>query len=170
VKKESGFTLIELLVVVAIIGILSSILVSAFSYARQKAQDSRVNQTIHSYNTALTEYYIDHNTYPVSPNAGGCLGRPTCMSYGNSYVDDPVLDSELLPYIPIPSVDTDLFTIDVGKTSGKFQGIYYACGSTVACPSGYITWPTHGEGPTICAPGKVAEANGGNSVCELPFQ
>ncbi len=67
-KKEKqntkGFTLIELLVVIAIIGVLATIILSSLSKAQAKARDARREQDIHTIQTALENYYIDHGEYP----------------------------------------------------------------------------------------------------------
>lgn len=65
-KRSRGFTLIELLVVIAIIGILSSIVLVSLNTARMKARDARRLADIDSIKKALSLYYSDNNTYPVS--------------------------------------------------------------------------------------------------------
>ena len=61
---KRGFTLIELLIVITIIGILSTIILSSLSKARAKARDARRESDIHTIQTALENYYIDHGEYP----------------------------------------------------------------------------------------------------------
>ena len=65
--KKAGFTLIELLVVIAIIALLSSIVLSALSSARQKGIDSANDQQVHQVKTALELYFSDHDYYPGKP-------------------------------------------------------------------------------------------------------
>lgn len=72
---NKGFTLIELLVVVAIIGILSSVVLSSLNTARSKARDARRLQDIKQIQVALNLYYLDNFKYPVAtgavaPNSG----------------------------------------------------------------------------------------------------
>ncbi|MBI3305786.1 type II secretion system protein [Candidatus Nomurabacteria bacterium] len=60
-----GFTLIELLVVVAIIGILSSVVLTSLSSARQKANVAATASDLRQIVTALSLYQNDNNgSYP----------------------------------------------------------------------------------------------------------
>lgn len=68
-KTQKGFTLIELLVVVAIIGLLSSVVLSSLNSARAKARDAQRLSDIRQIQTALELYYNDNGKYPF--NAGG---------------------------------------------------------------------------------------------------
>ncbi len=70
-KIKSGFTLIELLIVIAIIGVLSSIVLTNINSARAKSRDAKVKQEFNSVKTALTLYYDKYNRYPneVSVNS-----------------------------------------------------------------------------------------------------
>ncbi|MFA4975411.1 MAG: prepilin-type N-terminal cleavage/methylation domain-containing protein [Candidatus Paceibacterota bacterium] len=45
-NNKKGFTLIELLVVVAIIGLLSSVVLSSLNTARKKAKDSAIKEAV----------------------------------------------------------------------------------------------------------------------------
>ncbi|MFA6397853.1 MAG: type II secretion system protein [Candidatus Paceibacterota bacterium] len=69
-KFGAGFTLIELLVVVAIIGILSSIVLTSLNKARSKGRDARRNSDIHQIQNALAMYYDINGQYPLSGNCG----------------------------------------------------------------------------------------------------
>jgi prepilin-type N-terminal cleavage/methylation domain-containing protein len=55
--KEKGFTLIEMLVVVAVIGILSSILLTALGPARYRAKDSRIVQEVNQVRSIAETLY-----------------------------------------------------------------------------------------------------------------
>lgn len=50
-KKNQGFTLIEMLVVVAVIGILSSVLLTALGPSKEKAKDARIIQEVNQART-----------------------------------------------------------------------------------------------------------------------
>lgn len=55
--KIRGFTLIEMLVVVGIIGILSSVLLTALGPARDKAKDSRIIQQMNQIRSLAETFY-----------------------------------------------------------------------------------------------------------------
>ena len=68
-KKNSGFTLIEMLVVVAVIGILSSVLLTSLGPAKSKAKDARIIQEIDQARTiAETIYDGGYSGLPTSEN------------------------------------------------------------------------------------------------------
>jgi prepilin-type N-terminal cleavage/methylation domain-containing protein len=72
--KQSGFTLIEMLVVVAVIGILSSVLLTALGPARDKAKDSRITQEVNQVRSiAETLYDGDYDALPDLP--GNFIGN-----------------------------------------------------------------------------------------------
>lgn len=67
-KLNQGFTLIELLVVVAIIGILTTIAMPNFQGAQIKAKTAAVLAEMQTLSTAIEQYYMDNNTYPLDGN------------------------------------------------------------------------------------------------------
>jgi len=69
--KKQGFTLIEMLVVVGIIGILSSVLLTALGPARDKAKDSRIIQQMNQIRSlAETVYDGDYDGIEELPAIG----------------------------------------------------------------------------------------------------
>ncbi len=67
--RQEGFTLIETLIVLAIIGVLTSVIIPAVNYAREKAYYSRTLSEYKSMETALEMYVADHNgQYPDDVN------------------------------------------------------------------------------------------------------
>lgn len=56
-QKKSGFTLIEMLVVVAVIGLLSSVILTALGPARDKAKDSRIIQEVNQVRSIAETLY-----------------------------------------------------------------------------------------------------------------
>lgn len=67
-KKQEGFTLIEMLVVVAVIGILSSVILTALGPAKEKAKDSRIIQEINQVRSlAETLYNGNYSTLETLP-------------------------------------------------------------------------------------------------------
>jgi len=109
-RKNKGFTLIELLVVISIIGLLSSIILSSVTKARDKAQNSATVQGINQYLSVLDRYFLDKGYYPnpysnpVSMTLNGfgsqqivCLGSQGGTACQQTY-SDPVFLAQLQPY------------------------------------------------------------------------
>ncbi len=94
---KKGFTLIELLIVVAIIGILAAIAVPNFLNAQTRAKIARVYADLKAQSTAMEQYYLEWNAYPLGPNEG----RPprlreltTPVAYLTSCPVDPFHNAE----------------------------------------------------------------------------
>ncbi len=65
------FTLIELLVVIAIIGILSAVVVTSLTGARQDAADARVVASMQQFQTAMTLNVTDAGLFPGNGDIDG---------------------------------------------------------------------------------------------------
>ena len=65
-RNQKGFTLIELLIVVAIIGIIAAIAIPNLLNAIDRGKQKRSMADIRSLGTAVEEYSIDNNVYPVA--------------------------------------------------------------------------------------------------------
>ncbi len=66
---QTGFTLIELLIVVAIIGILSTLLMTNFIGVRQRARDAQRKSDLRQMQSALELYRSDQGSYPSVASA-----------------------------------------------------------------------------------------------------
>lgn len=63
-KSRQGFTLIELLTVIAIIGILAGLIAAGLPRALMAAKKARLENTFLQIRNILTEYMVDHGTFP----------------------------------------------------------------------------------------------------------
>ena len=88
-KDKKGFTLIELLVVVAIIGLLSSVVMTALGSAKSRGRDTKRIADIKEVLKALELYYSDNGRYPL--DAG------TLSSFSSGGVFAPIISNYLDP-------------------------------------------------------------------------
>ncbi len=79
VRKNAGFTLIELMVVVAIVGILASIAIPAYSKYIQRGDLVEATQALSQYRVQMEQYYQDNHTYA---NGGACgVAAPALVNF-----------------------------------------------------------------------------------------
>jgi prepilin-type N-terminal cleavage/methylation domain-containing protein len=128
-NDRNGFTLIELLVVIAIIGLLASIILADLNTARMKADDAKKMAELRSIQTALENYYLDHNAMPINQTPG--------VGYNDT---EPNFLGELVAggYIPGPlKSPTDFpesyYYFDYGP--GNYLGVLVATVLDAAPPS-----------------------------------
>lgn len=164
-----GFTLVELLIVIAIIGVLSSVVLSALNTARTKASASSQDQEIDQYLNALQLYVLDHGGYPYPGDTGPhCLGAypgGKCGTVSSPTYSSATLDAALNTYIPgLPGGPA--FPLSGDSWTGF---IYFCTGyNGTACTNARITWLSQHTG-VPCARGAAGNETTypGFTVCKL---
>lgn len=73
ISHKKGFTLVELLIVIAIIGILSSVILSSLGESRTSANDAKVQSQLSNIRQSAELYFITNGNYgvPTSSCSGG---------------------------------------------------------------------------------------------------
>jgi prepilin-type N-terminal cleavage/methylation domain-containing protein len=79
---KKGFTLIELLIVVAVIGILSSIIISSLNSSRQKSKVAAIKGAIHELLTQGQIYLNEYSAYAAATTSPrtGCYASSTFLT------------------------------------------------------------------------------------------
>jgi prepilin-type N-terminal cleavage/methylation domain-containing protein len=83
-QTKNAFTLIELLVIIAIIGLLSSIILTSVATAREKARETVAFAQIKELQEAIQEYDNDIGYYPPDVNRGWDPGFVKPLPYDTS--------------------------------------------------------------------------------------
>lgn len=107
-QLSAGFTLIELLVVVAILAVLSSLLLSNVSSARERARDAKRKSDLNQIKSSLRMYYNDFNEYPEDGSDGviagcGTTASPEDCSWGEEFKKNDMVYMKVLPNDPTPA-------------------------------------------------------------------
>lgn len=85
--KDRGFTLIELLVVVGIISLISSVVLTSLSVARQRAHIGKAKSEIKVLEQTILRYHVDNGTWP-NPAGDGNIDS---VSEWNAAWSDPYI-------------------------------------------------------------------------------
>jgi general secretion pathway protein G len=143
-KNTRGFTLIELLVAVAIIGILSSFLISSFVGARQRARDAERKSDVRQIQTAIEFYKTDYGTYP--PTIPNCNAADRSIKFPNP--PQQVYMKEV-PCDPLNSLEKYLYSCSTPQCNTYTLS---ACLENAEDSEGDVN-PATGD-PIMCADGK----------------
>ena len=168
-KNMRGFTLVELLVVVAIIGLLSSVVVTTVSTVRIKAKEARVGTEVHNIRLAFEEYASEHSGYPNPGNGSiwciGATGTTHCKLAGEP-VGNPTdgWDLALIPDKANPNAqylaaaDELFYGVDFsGSPSFKdTQGFENKGYIYVSCKKDVADYPVCPENPDPTDPDQIA--------------
>ncbi|EMT3413281.1 pilin [Neisseria gonorrhoeae] len=73
---QKGFTLIELMIVIAIVGILAAVALPAYQDYTARAQVSEAILLAEGQKSAVTEYYLNHGTWPKDNASAGVASPP----------------------------------------------------------------------------------------------
>src|SRR4051794_26385285 len=84
-RDDSGFTLVEVLTVSAIIGVLSSIAIPAFSSQTHKAQRASASSDLRNTATSMEAYFATQGTYGSASDLIAAGEEPT-LSKGTTIV------------------------------------------------------------------------------------
>ncbi|HEZ3145489.1 TPA: pilin [Neisseria meningitidis] len=74
---QKGFTLIELMIVIAIVGILAAVALPAYQDYTARAQVSEAILLAEGQKSAVTEYYLNHGTWPSNNSSAGVASSST---------------------------------------------------------------------------------------------
>ncbi|HSD98899.1 MAG TPA: type II secretion system protein [Patescibacteria group bacterium] len=100
-SQQSGFTLIELLIVIAIIGILSTLLMTNFIGVRQRARDAQRKSDVRQMQSALELYRSDTGSYPVSDSNNRLNATACTTSSGFTSTDGGTTYMQKVPCDPL---------------------------------------------------------------------
>lgn len=124
-KYNRGFTLIELLVVIAIIGILSGIVITALSGARDKAYDAKVKGDLAGFRTAAELYYNNNsNSYDGLCDEG--VSTAPYLADLTGWVCS--FSSDRQQYSIHANLKSDSWCVDSGGNAGVGTGTGGVCG------------------------------------------
>lgn len=186
-NSKRGFTLIELMVVISIMGLLSSVIMSAVNSARTKADNTQRNQIAEEYRKAIMLAYDANGGYPYPAvlSTYYCLGDYSFFGLGNyntldvcgntstgSYANDEDVSLEtavvqFLPSLPVMKVTSWAS----GSFNYTYKGPLYACTSQVngKCTVASLRWRLQGAGLT-CIKGATNATAGNSTLCTLSLQ
>lgn len=141
-RKDKGFTLIELLIVVAIIGIIAAIAIPNLLNAIDRGKQKRTMADIRSVGTAVEEYSIDLNVYPVASSMGTLEGVIEPL-----YIRQAPASDGWSRALQVASTNTEYTICSNGKDgsgscTGEALGARTSFNDSITFANGqFVTWP-----------------------------
>ncbi len=85
-KSQNAFTLVEILIVVAIIGTLSTVVISNVQGARDKGMDAAAKETLASARAEAAYFYDDFGTYGLHSTRDVCCPANSAIVCDSAYL------------------------------------------------------------------------------------
>jgi len=129
-ERKRGFTLIELLVVVAIIGVLSSVVLSSLVTARANARDTRRKSDLNQIKIAMVMYFNERGDWVGSTSGCGYDGQGAGWF---NYVGGPYPKSIMQCLIDTGGAKQEIIDPTGGRansnpTNNIYNYMKYSCG------------------------------------------
>ncbi len=136
-QRQSGFTLIELMIVVAIVGILASVAVPAYSDYTVRAKVTEAVSAVAPVKASIADYYYSNGSLPGSSDDAGLDGSPSGIDsvVGGSYATDVIQSISVGSDPSNGTITVSLQELGSGVSSGDTLVFIPNVGS-----NGQITW------------------------------
>lgn len=171
-SHKRGFTLIELMMVIAIIGVLSSVILSSLNSARSQARDARRIAGIKQLQNALDLHYDTYGHFPRSSLCGSTVPNGSwCNSVqplsGGHWIRDLGTADVLAPFLADEPIDPLQGTTANWTPVGGGSYYYYSDGRMYMIVYGLENRPNKLEsvdGVTACNSQYFHYGTGSNGV------
>ena len=131
-KKQAGFTLIELMIVIAVIGILATLAIAAYTEYQIRAQVSEAAGLVSGLKVNVAEYYVDHGFFPTNNIQAGAappadiVGKYVTQTSISNGIIRATLGNEINA-----KVAGDIFELSPSFEGGSFSWKCDTAGNTV---------------------------------------
>ena len=154
-NHQRGFTLIELMIVVAIVGILASVAVPAYSDYTVRAKVSEAVAAVAPVKASVADYYYGNGELPASSSEAGLDGSTggiDSLSGGN--YETGVVESILVLASPAGSISVTFKDVGAEEMAGTSLVFLPSVGT-----NGQITWSCEADNGAGTLPARFAPAN-----------
>ncbi len=131
-RRTSGFTLVEMMVVMAVLGVLVQLATIKYVAFQAKTRDTIRRDTLKRLQTALENYYVDHEVYPDpaaigGPGAVSTASQPGGQAGGTYYGPEwiPGLSPRYIDSCPIDPIGGLERTLDGCYAAGALREYFY---------------------------------------------
>ncbi len=135
-RRTAGFTLIELMVVVAIIGILASIAIPAYTKYIQRGDIVEATQALSQFRVQMEQYYQDNRSYA---NGAACgVANPVLVNFAVACAAANAGQTYTATATANAAGPVSGFTYTIDQSNNQVTTAYPAGWSTAALP--YAGW------------------------------